>query len=258
MNKALMLRIALVLVTSATLVSAAESVDPRIGVTIDYTFVSKYMWHGFNVYGSGTASQPSVDVDFWQTGFGAMIWHSRGNDSGYNNFEENDYIIYYGNSLFSDTPVAIDYTFSWLYYDYYDNSSRDADLQEFIMSFSFPNLLPGGLTPSYSTGLLWPTRSSVPWMKNLGGWVHVFGLGYDLEGPGGQVFSLMADITYNDGYNGAAVDHDWSHATFGASTSFTLFKNFSFTPGLYQQISMDDSVNTHDDLWTSLSFTYSF
>ncbi len=256
MRKALILAIGLFVIGSSS-AQAAGSADPRIGVTLDYTFASKYMWHGFNLYGSKTASQPSVDLDFWQTGFGAMIWHSRANDSGFRNFEENDYIVYYGNSLFSDTPLAIDYNFSWLYYDYYDNPSRDVDLQELIMGFTFPNLLPGGVTASYSTGLLWPTRSSVPGLKNIGGWVHVFGLSRDVA-VGEQVFSLMTDLTYNDGYAGGAVDHDWSHATFGVSTSFTLWKNFTFTPALYQQKSMDDSVNTNDDLWTTLSLAYRF
>ncbi len=235
------------------------------GVTFDTTYVSKYIWHGFNLYGhDNSAIQPSVDIDFWGSGFGATVWHSRANRSGFRNMEEFNYIFYYGNSVFDDTTWAMDYNVSWLYYDYYDNKSSDTDLQELVLSFAWPNLLPGGLVPSYSTGKLWPTSSNVPAMKDVGGWVHVFGLAYDLETPAilpgsdKQVFSLMADLTYNDGYNGAAVDHDWSHVTLGVSTGFDITPNLIFTPAVYYQISMDDSVNENDEVWTGLSMTYSF
>jgi len=68
----------------------------------------------------------------------------------------------------------------------------------------------------------------------------------------------MADITYNDGYGGAGVDHDWSRANLGVSTSFQMADNLDFTPALYYQISMDDSVNDEDEVWTSLGLTYKF
>jgi long-subunit fatty acid transport protein len=54
------------------------------------------------------------------------------------------------------------------------------------------------------------------------------------------------------------VDHDWSHAVFGASTGFTVTDKLTFTPGIYYQISMDDSVNPEDEYWFSLSMTYTF
>lgn len=244
---------------------AAEGGSGLPTVTFDTTWVSKYMWHGFNLYGhDNSAIQPSIDINFPETGFGATVWHSQANRAGFRNVEEFDYILYYANSAFADSTWAMDYSVSWLYYDYYDNKSRDTDLQELILSFSWPNLLPGGIVPSYSTGKLWPARSGVPGMRNVGGWVHVFGLGYDLTTPGilsaskEQVFSFMADLTYNDGYNGAAVDHDWSHVTLGAATGFDIARNLTFTPGLYYQISMDDSVNRKDEIWTSLSLTYQF
>jgi hypothetical protein len=234
------------------------------GVTLDTTYVSKYIWHGFDLYGDHGAIQPSVDIDLWGSGFGVMVFHSRANRSGFRNMEEFNYIPYYSNSAFADSAWATDYSVSWLYYDYYDNKSSDADLQEVVLSFSWPNLPLGGIVPSYTTGKLWPTSSNAPGMRNIGGWVHVFGLGYDLKtspivpGTDEQVFSLIADLTYNDGYNGADVDHDWSHVTLGVSTSFDLGNNLTFAPAVYYQISMDDSVNDEDEVWTGLSLSYSF
>ena len=250
------------LVSSADLVRGqGEAPD----VTLDYTFASKYIWHGFNLYGHNTnASQPSVNVDFWDTGFGAMVFHSRAKSSGQVNAEEYNYILYYSNSFLDDTPLATDYSVSWLYYDYYRNNSHDSDVQELVLSFAWPNLLPGGITPNYTTGKLWQSSSNEPALKGVSGWVHVFGLNYGLTTPGilggsdEQVIDLIADLTYNDGYNGANVDHDWSHVTLGASTSFDLGHNLTLTPGVYYQISMDDSVNDKDEVWTTLSLSYQF
>jgi hypothetical protein len=38
--------------------TAIEGVD----ITVDNTFVTKYIWRGFNIYGSKGAWQPSVDL----------------------------------------------------------------------------------------------------------------------------------------------------------------------------------------------------
>ena len=71
------------------------------------------------------------------------------------------------------------------------------------------------------------------------------------------IISLTADVTYNDGFGSATADHDWSHATFGVSTGIALGE-LTFTPAVYYQSSFEDSVNTEDELWVSLSLAYSF
>jgi len=73
-------------------------------------------------------------------------------------------------------------------------------------------------------------------------------------------------MVYNDGVapgvviNQASgtIDHDWSHAVFGVSTDFDLGNNLSFTPAVYYQSSWEDSVNTEDEAWVSLSMKYAF
>jgi len=89
------------------------------------------------------------------------------------------------------------------------------------------------------------------------GWVHRFILGYDLnisEIPG--PLHLSSEIAYTDGLGGAA--HEWSYATFGVSTEFKITENLSFLPGVYHQISMEDTVATHDITYTALSVRYKF
>jgi hypothetical protein len=258
-------RVLLTAVTLLSLTGLAQAEEKELGITFDTTYVSKYIWHGFNFYGHDNAAiQPSIDVDLWGTGFGMVVWHSRATKSGFRDTEEFDYILYYGNSVFEDTTYATDYTINWLYYDFSDAPTKDLDLQELTAQFSWPNLLPADIVPSYTVGKLWPARSDSAVRKRIGGWVHVLGLGYDWTIPdilpcgSEQVVSLMADLTYNDGYGAASADHDWSHATLGASTSFEIADNLTFTPALYYQISMDDSVNDEDEVWTGLSLTYKF
>ncbi len=72
-----------------------------------------------------------------------------------------------------------------------------------------------------------------------------------------HIITLMTDLTYNDGYAAADADHDWSHATFGASTDMTV-NDMTFTPALYWQASMDDSVNDEDELYATLTMSFSF
>jgi hypothetical protein len=240
----------------------AQAQESDLGITLDTTYASKYIWHGFDFYVGKSAIQPSVDVDLFDSGFGVNVWHSRPNASGFRNVEEFDYTLYYGNQAFEGTTYAMDYTFSYLYYDYYDTGSKNADLQELLLGLSWPELIEGGLVPSYTVGKLYEAQSGST--LDFDGWVHLFGLSYDWVLPGimsdmpEQVVTLLADVTYNDGFNGAAVDHDWSHATIGAATPITLAPNLTFTPAVFQQISMEDTVNTDNDTWTTLSVTYQF
>ena len=80
-----------------------------------------------------------------------------------------------------------------------------------------------------------------------------------------QIVHLSADIVYNDGTGAncnaqanTGADHDWSHAVFGIATDFEISENLTFTPGIYYQISMDDSVNTSDEYWISSGLVYKF
>lgn len=258
-------RILLSVVILLSLAGLVQAQEKELGFTFDTTYVSKYMWHGFNILGhDNSALQPSIDIDLWGTGFGTTVWFSRANRPGFRDLDELDYILYYGDSAFEDMSFSTNYTISWLYYDYTDAPTKDSDLQEFGVQFSWPNILPEGIVPGYYVGKLWPAKSGSAVLKDVSGWIHVIGLGYDWTIPGilsdstEQIVNLFADLTYNDGYASANVDHDWSHATLGASTSFEIAENLTFTPALYYQMTMDDSVNNEDEVWTGLSLTYQF
>jgi hypothetical protein len=67
---------------------------------------------------------------------------------------------------------------------------------------------------------------------------------------------LSSEVAYTDGLGGAS--HDWSYAVFGLSTVLKAGENLSFVPGIYHQLSMDDSVNTKDVTYTMFSLKYVF
>jgi peptidoglycan hydrolase CwlO-like protein len=240
-------------------------------VTFDSTWVSKYIWHGFDLLDDKAAWQPSINVDLWDTGFSFNVWASYAGSSGTDrvstvNATEWNYTVSYGNTMFEDKRYQADWSVSWIYYDYPDMPSEDADAQEFNMSMEFPNLCPIGTVPHYTFGRIWPSKGDGA-VADIGGWFHEFGISYDWAVEGflpyndTQVFSLSWDITYNDGYAGSDVDHDWSHMTWAVGTDIMLGedgKYGSFTPAIYYQTSMDDSVNDEDEFWVGLSYSYTF
>jgi hypothetical protein len=120
---------------------------------------------------------------------------------------------------------------------------------------------------------LWPSESGslvgsrAPGSGTASGFAHIFMLDYALTVGGilpetpEQVLNLHAEAIYNDGVgpNGANADHDWSNAVFGLSTDFDLADNVALTPGVYHQITFDDSVNDDkDETWLSLGLRCQF
>jgi uncharacterized protein (TIGR02001 family) len=261
MKKKGILLAAVILLSAAGLVQAQEG---ELGVTLDVTYVSRYIWRGFDVYNNNTSAiQPSIDIDFYVTGFGVNIWSSRANASGFENAEELDITLYYYNSLFEGETYATDYRVGWLYYNYPDNPPSALDMQEFFAELSWPNICPAGIVPSYTIIRMWPATSNSS-VSSADGWIHIVGLGYDWTVEGllpetqEQTLHLSADLVYNDGAGGVAVDHDWSHMLFGVSTDFEVADNLTFTPALYYQASMENTVNTQDEFWVGLSLKYKF
>jgi hypothetical protein len=198
------------------------------------------------------------------------------------NTERWDFNLYYQQRLFGDAAYAINHRVGWMYYTYPELDMRDMDLQELHSIFSFPNLLPvEGLVPTYVLVKLWP-NSTNSWLGSpahvlsgaLGqrngtasGWAHIFMLDYGIPMPGmfpsqpEQVLRLHSEVVFNDGVHpaGANVDHDWSNAVLGVDTDIDLGNNMTLTPGLYHQITMDDSINgDEDETWVTMGLKYKF
>ena len=258
--------------TTGTL-GLAKSRPDEISAALDVTYMSSYIWRGFDLYtGDHSAIQPSLDLDLYGTGFGLNIFYSRANHGGFEELEWLPVTLYYSGTTFENEPYITDYRIGWAYYNFPDQSSSDADLQEAFLTFSMPELFACGIVPRYTIISMWPSSSQARLVHKFAGWMHFLGIGYDwtvcgmLPDTAEQTIQLTADIVYNDGMgtnslaSGSAgeVDHDWSHAVFGASTEFGMANGLTLTPAVYWQQSMDDSVNKQDEFWFSISATHRF
>jgi hypothetical protein len=254
-------------------VGLAQAQEGQLSGSFNVTYLSTYVWRGFDMYPNNRgAMQASVDVDLYETGFGIGLLWSRAFGSGFENAEELDLTLSYGNNIFEGESFATDYRFGWVYYNLPDTPPRLGHMQELFASLSWPELCPFGVVPSYTIALMWPSGSNSTLAVD-GGWFHILGLGYDWTIPGllpetpEQTLHLSAEFVYNDGAapgpvgsiaGPVAADHDWSHFVLGASTDFDLTENLAFVPGMYYQRSMDNSVNTQDEWWVSLGLSYRF
>jgi hypothetical protein len=265
---------AILLISMVTSAQAVETKWGEMDVTFDATWVSKYIWRGFDLQDDKAAFQPSLNFDFFDSGWSFNIWWNiPGSSKGAANTslvdaEEMDYTITYANSFWQEETYQTDYAVSWVYYDYPDKGSEDADAQEFNFDLSWPKLMPYDIKPHYTYIYMWAAQGGGPAAANeIGGPIHVFGLAYDLSVQGfmpyndTQVFNFTWDIVYNEGTGHETVDHDWSHTVWGVSTDINIGKDGQyghFIPAVNYQHSMDDSVNDENEFWTGLSYNYTF
>ena len=262
----------------------------------DLTYQSKYLWRGIDVYGDKSAVQPSLTLDLYGTGFGLSAEGHRANSSGFETTERWDFTLFYKNAICPEEALATQYMIWWRYFYFPDDpldlgalppgTSGDIDLQEMAAVLAWPNILPvEGLVPAYALVKLWPAESDIfVGSQNLGGafpgtasgFAHIFMLDYGIPIEGlmpetpEQVLRLHAEAVFNDGVDprGIGVDHDWTNAVFGIATDFELAENVKLTPGLYYQVTMDESIQSgppgtgqdhdQDETWVTLGMSYSF
>lgn len=270
--------LAAVMLFLVALVVQAQPADELHG-SVGVTYQSKYVWRGFDIYGDKSAIQPEADLDLYGTGFGLNLKGHRANSDGFENTERWDYSLYYQNTCGEDL-MTTNYRLAWVYYNYPDMSRKDYDLQELHAVLSWPKLLGiEGLVPSYILVKDWPSNSGSqigskaetaagnPTRGTASGWAHIFMLDYPLSIPGlmpeepEQILNFHSELIYNDGVHpmGNDVDHDWSNAVFGVSTDFDLDNNMTLTPGVYHQITMEDTVNAdQDETWVTVGLNYAF
>ena len=110
-------RILLTMVAVCLFGSAANAMVDEIHGTIDATYVSRYIWRGYDAYPSDDgAIQPSIDLDLFGTGFGFTVWMSRPNQSGHENSEWLTYTLYYKNMVWAEENYAMAYKVGYTYF----------------------------------------------------------------------------------------------------------------------------------------------
>lgn len=257
-----------ILLTAVILLSAttfAQAQEGEITGTVDVTYLSQYIWRGFEMYDNQSAIQPSLNLDLYGTGLGLKVLWSRANTSGYEVDEELDFTLSYSNTLYEYETYATDYQVGWMYYNFPDGpwapKGPCIDMQEFFATLSWPEICPEGVVPSYTVIKMWNSEEYSP-VNGVSGWLHILGASYDLPVEGllpdvpEQILNLSAAMVYNDGVGGG--DRDWSHAVLGVTTDFDLGNECTLRPGVYYQSSWEDDVNTSDEFWASVGVSYAF
>jgi len=239
------------------LVGLTQAEENKLGVSLDVTYMSKLMDKGGEYYSENGGLLKTLDLDLWGTGFGIAVEHRESIGSGFVDKERFAYKVYYSNNLFEGEKYVTKYKAYWKLNHHPGKSRRVGNAQELNLSLSWPKILPGGLVPSYAFYSDYPAGSGYA-NRDSSYYYHLFGLGYALKVDGlPNPLNLSAKTAYRDGGSGNK-DHDWSHATLGMSTQFKITKDISFVPGIYHQISMDDSICDHNVTYCKLSMKFKF
>jgi len=240
---------------------------------------TKYVWRGFAIFQGRGGIHPFINLDLYGTGFGINATANMPLSGGNVNGERWDYNLYYRNALLAGEQWQTDYMLSYIYYDYPDNPSKgsltapNASLQEVNLMLSWPNACTAGFIPRYVLVKLWPSESdsfsgtNSPMGGTASGWAHIFMIDYPMPimcplTNEERILNWHSELIYNDGVGpaGQNVDNDWTNAVFGVSTDMDLMENTIFTPGIYYQITMDQSVNGDRDnyLWGGFTIKHLF
>lgn len=231
--------------------------DKELGVAFELDYRSQWLNKGMAVYGKNGGFFKAVFIDFYGTGFGLELKHRNATGSGYVDQQRFDYRPFYRGVAFDDKTYATNYFLS-LGYEHYPGLARNTGNTtfEWIFAFSWPKIMPDGFIPRYIVHYEYPAGSGYD-NSQVAGWVHRFGLDYDLQAEwmSGPV-RLSSELGYTDGL--ASAEHDWSYLTIGISKKFNISDRLTFTPGIYHQFSMDDSVLSRDVTYCRLKLRYRF
>lgn len=260
-----------VLLSLGAIVQAAE-----VATTVDLTYTTKYLWRGFDKLDNVSAWQPSVNFDFGN-GFSANVFASYAGSGGMTaanssspayagasrvNLTEYQYTLAYGGTMNEGCPWRTNYSIGYRYFDYIDTDTQDNDIMEVFVTGEMPDLIEGGVVPHFGVFQVWPAQSGADgFAHGYTGTIYLMGFnyGFTLDSAPELPMTFSWDIVYNDGTGGTTVDHDWSHMVWGLTTSMDCpATGGKLTPGIYFQNSFEDTVNTQDEYWASLSYSFSF
>lgn len=250
--------------TQKTAQPVATVSDTSMAFTLDATYVTKYIWRGFDKLDDKAAFQPSANLAL-DNGLFFNVWSSfAGSSKGDGdvstvNATQLNYTVGYSNTCGED-QTATSYSIGWRFYDYPSMASNDADMQEGFLELAWPNLIGNGITPKYAYYHMWASEGSGA-VRAAGGPIHVMGADYNwtFDGAPELPMTFSSYAVYNDGTGASTVDHDWSHVLWGLSTNFRCpLTNAKVTPGVWYQTSMEDTVNENDEFWGGLSYNLTF
>lgn len=233
--------------------------------TVDLSYTSRYIWRGYDILDNAGAFQPSIDLSH-ESGWGVSIWMSYPERGGSSNdvdsrvnLTEYDYTLYYTGKALAGDVWETNYKIGWRYYDYIDTYTKAMDKQEVFVEAEMPKLTGNAIVPHVAVYQVWPSRSNSD-IKDASGTIYVMGFNYLLpteEQLPNLPLTFSWDLVYNDGVMYS--DHDLSHMVWGLKTQMTCpFTGAKIVPAFYFQNSFEDTVNTSDEYWGTISYSFVF
>lgn len=250
------------------ILNSLRAEKPPMGFVADFTYLSQYVAHGFDLsngspVGQATVIANHVFIPNFEVGYVYSYvferddhnWDETGPAVRYTHtfFEQKEYVlkgqatVYYIN--YPNWEVGFDKDFEPI-------STTRLRLLKLQTVWSLPNLFSLGETaivPSYTLTHWHSVKTDLIEEGSL----HEFALTAEvpvtLWQP--QKISLRAAANYHDGVLG--VEPGWSHYTLQAETTFA-WKGLFIKPGINYQWSEEPTVNAEDEFWLSLSMTKLF
>lgn len=245
---------------------AASAVAQEWTTTVDLSYTSRYIWRGYDILDNAGAFQPSIDFAH-SSGLGASVWMSYPERGGWTNdlsdsrvnLTEYDYTVYYKGKALADNCWETNYKIGWRYYDYIDTYTKAMDKQEVFVEAEMPKLTGNAVIPHVAVYQVWPSRSDSD-IDDASGTIYVMGFNYLLpteEQLPNLPLTFSWDLVFNDGASYS--DHDWSHMVWGLKSQMTCpMTGAKIVPGVYFQNSFEDTVNTSDEFWATVSYSLTF
>ncbi len=216
----------------------------EVGFRSDLTFVSRYIWRGFDtICDDRPALQPSFTLTFGKSGAWLNLWSAFALKD--TDFVELDLIVGYQKSL-----------------------SKGVDFSAGLGYFTFPSMPnypdKNSTTPEVYAGIsvsslpLWPTLT-IYYDFNLGDGVYLT-LSFSpclrlVNERFQQVFYPIIQIGYTNQYQSIRVDPGISDICLGISTDFGL-KGMTFTPSLNYVIVPNKTINNENEIWLGLGMSW--
>jgi uncharacterized protein (TIGR02001 family) len=212
----------------------------EIGFRSDLSFVSRYIWRGFDTISDDRpAIQPSINFDFGKSGLWLNLWSAIALAD--TDFVELDLIAGY-DKTFSDKITfsgGVGYFTFPSIPNWPDKNSTTPEVYLGVTACSFP--LSPALTFYYDFNLGDGFYTTLSLNRNF----HIRG----------QILCPTLAVGYTRQYQKVGVDPGFSDICLGLSTDFS-FKNFSVSPCLNYVIVPNHSINNEDEFWVGFTISW--
>jgi hypothetical protein len=213
----------------------------EIGIRTDLTFVSRYIWRGFDcIADDRPALEPSITFDFGRSGIWFNAWSAFALAD--TDFVELDLVAGYDKALSED----------WML-------SAGAGYFTFPSTSGFPDK--SSTTPEIYAGA---TLTSIPFSPNLTLY-YDFNMGDGIYaslsvspefGLQGRTIRSSLLVGYTRQYRGLEVDPGFSDICLGISTDLEL-KDLTLTPSINYVIVPNETINDENEIWVGLTVGWS-